>query len=161
MCCKQKFHQFRQTFLQSLLKNFNITNLSNCVDIPLNYQNDAEVEVKEVYFEKNAQGYADVLHGKFIVHAHRDHKEPEVIITFYKCAKGSEGICTENPSEFIENVSCARLHSDKTGPWYMYAPAIDKRNPCVEVMGEYDLLGAKIEGQYIEKYMTVEEGHYR
>lgn len=43
----------------------------------------------------------------------------------------------------------------------MYAPAMDKRNPCAESKGEFDLIGAKIEPQYLEKYMTIEEGHYR
>lgn len=43
----------------------------------------------------------------------------------------------------------------------MFAPAIDKRNPCAEIQGEYNIIGAKLEGRFLEKYMTVEEGHYR
>lgn len=43
----------------------------------------------------------------------------------------------------------------------MFAPAIDKRNLCAEIMGEYLINGAKLEGRFLEKYMKVEDGHYR
>lgn len=43
----------------------------------------------------------------------------------------------------------------------MFAPAVDKRNPCGERMGEFDITGARMEGRFLEKYMKVEEGHYR
>ena len=135
--------------------------MSNCVDIPLDYHNDAEVEVNGITYEKNEKGFVDVIHGRFLVHVNRDHKPSEQILTIYKCAKGSSGFCTENPSEFIENLDCKRFHTDKTGPWYMYAPAMDKRNPCAETKGEYELVGAKIKSEYLVKYMKIEEGHYR
>lgn len=135
--------------------------MSNCLDIPLNYKNDAEVEVKDIVYEPNANGFTDTLHGKFVVHAHRDHKETEMIVTFFKCPPGAVGVCNEQLSEKIEALGCQRFRTDKTGPWYMFAPAIDKRNICAEVMGEFDITGATIEGQYVEKYMKVEEGHYR
>lgn len=43
----------------------------------------------------------------------------------------------------------------------MFSPAIDKRNPCAERLGEYEITGARMEGRFLEKYMKVEAGHYR
>lgn len=86
----------------------------------MNYQNDAEVEVKDIIYEKNAQGFYDTLSGKFLVHILRDHKETELVLTFYKCPKGFVGICTENPKEVIEAVDCKRFLTDATGPWHMF-----------------------------------------
>lgn len=127
----------------------------------MDYLNDAEVEVKDVIYERNANGFADVMHGKFTVHFDRDHKETELIMTIFKCAKGSVGMCKDNPTEYIEDLSCERFQTDKTGPWYIFSPAMDKRNLCAELAGEFELNGAKFEAQYLEKYMTIEEGHYR
>lgn len=135
--------------------------MSNCVDVPLNYENDAEVEVTEVNYQANAQGFQDVLNGKFVVHIRREHKETELVMTISKCAKGSTGICTENPTEFTESVDCKRFRTDTTGPWHMFAPAIDKRNICAEIKGEYNITGAQIKAEQLEKYMTIEEGHFR
>lgn len=119
------------------------------------------MEVRGVTYETNALGFADVVHGKFVVHIHREHKDSELILAFFKCAPGSQGLCDQKMGETIENLDCKRFHSDKTGPWYMYAPAMDKKNPCAEIQGEFDLIGAQIKGEYLEKYMKVEEGHYR
>jgi hypothetical protein len=94
--------------------------MSNCVDIPLNYENEAEIEVKDITYEKNALGFYDTLSGKFVVHIRRDHQETELVFTFYKCAKGATGVCTENPKEFIEAVDCKRFLNDATGPWHMF-----------------------------------------
>lgn len=127
----------------------------------MNYNNDAEVEVKDIIYETNSLGFNDVIHGKFVVHILRDHKETELIMTFFKCPKGATGVCDQNPKEYIEKVNCPRFHKDDTGPWHMFAPAIDKRNLCAEIKGEYDINGAKIESRFFEKYMTIEEGHYR
>lgn len=131
------------------------------MDVSLNYQNDAEVEVTDVVYERNAQGFADTLHGKFLVHTRRDHKDTELVITFSKCPPGATGICTDNAKEFIEAVDCKRFHDDDTGPWHMFAPAIDKRNLCAELKGEFDITGAKMESRFFEKYMKIEEGHFR
>lgn len=90
--------------------------MSNCVDIPMNYKNDAEIEAFGITYMKNEQGFADTIDGKFIVHINREHKETEAVITFYKCPKGATGICTENPKEFIEALSCQRFLKDDTGP---------------------------------------------
>lgn len=135
--------------------------MSNCFDIPLNYENDAEIEVSDIIYEKNALGFADVLHGKFLVHIHRSHELTELILTTFKCPKGASGTCNENPKDFIESLSCERFQTDQTGPWYMFAPAVDKKNPCGELSGTFEIIGAKMEAQYLQKYMTVEEGHYR
>lgn len=135
--------------------------MSNCVDLSMDYQNDAEVEVMDIIYQKNQLGFVDVLHGKFVVHIRRDHKDTELVITFFKCAVGATGTCSENPKTVIEKLDCQRFHNDQTGPWYMFAPAIDKRNMCVESKGQFDINGAKIEGRFFEKYMTVEVGHYR
>ena len=135
--------------------------MSNCVDLPMNYPNDAEIEVKDIVYQKNAQGFYDSIDGKFVVHIHRDHEETEVIITFYKCLKGTTEICLENSVDFVEALDCKRFLKDDSGPWHMFAPAIDKRNVCAEIMGEYNIKGAKMEARFIEKYMKIEEGHYR
>lgn len=135
--------------------------MSNCVDVSLDYENDAEIEVRNIIYERNEQGLVDVLHGKFVVHIHREHEETEVILTIFRCPKGATGICTENGVDYLEALDCHRFQNDKTGPWYMFAPAVDKTNPCGERMGQYEITGAKIDGQYLEKYMPVEEGHYR
>lgn len=135
--------------------------MSNCADVPLNYQNDAEVEVKDIIYERNDKNFVEVLHGKFVVHIRRDHQDTEIVLTFYKCAPGTAGDCKENPREFIESIDCKRFQTDQTGPWAMFAPAIDKRNVCVEFKGEFEINGAKIAAPYLEKYMTIEEGRYR
>lgn len=44
---------------------------------------------------------------------------------------------------------------------FISAPALDKRNVCAEIKGEYDIKAAKMEGRFLKKYMTVEDGHYR
>jgi hypothetical protein len=49
----------------------------------------------------------------------------------------------------------------KTFFYLSSAPAIDKRNVCAEIKGEYNIKGAVLEGRFLEKYMTVEDGHYR
>lgn len=43
----------------------------------------------------------------------------------------------------------------------MFAPALDKRNPCAETQGEFDITYAKLEDEHLVKYMAIEEGHYR
>lgn len=86
----------------------------------MNYQNDAEVEVKDIIYEKNADGFYDTLSGKFVVHIYRDHQETEAIITFFKCAKGVTEICTENSKKFVESLDCNRFLTDDSGPWHMF-----------------------------------------
>jgi hypothetical protein len=135
--------------------------MSNCIDVPMNYQNDAEVEIKDIEYERNSLGFVDTIHGKFVVHIHREHKETELVMNIFRCEKGATGICGENLKEYIEAVDCKRFLNDATGPWHMFAPAIDKRNMCAEITGEYNIKGAKIEGRFFEKYMAIEEGHYR
>lgn len=127
----------------------------------MNYQNDAEVEVKAITYERKPEGFADTLHGRFVVHIPRDHKQTELVMTFYKCPKDAVDVCKENAKEFVEDLDCVRFHNDATGPWHMFAPAMDIRNVCAESQGEYELNGARMEGRFLEKYMTVEEGHYR
>lgn len=128
----------------------------------MDYKNAAEVEVKDVTYEANAEGFFDALHGKFVVHILRDHKDTEIINFFFKCPKGDKKeICDIEFNSKIEDMSCEKFHTDKTGPWAMFAPAIDKRNPCAERQGEFDITYAKIESRYIEKYMSIEEGRYR
>lgn len=93
--------------------------MSNCQDIPMNYQNDAEIEVKDMIYEKNSDGFADTVSGKFLVHVHRDHRETEFVFTIFKCAKGTTGICAENPMKFTEALTCKRFRTDATGPWHV------------------------------------------
>lgn len=135
--------------------------MSNCIDTPLDYLNDAEVEVMDISYVTNELGFNDVLNGKFVVHVRRDHKDTELVLSFFKCPKGATGPCAENQKDFVEQVDCKRFHSDDTGPWHMFSPAIDKRNPCAESMGKFDIIAAKIEARFFEKYMAIEEGHYR
>lgn len=94
--------------------------MSNCLDIPMNYENEAEVEVKDITYEKNAQGFYDTLNGKFVVHILRDHQETELVLSFYKCPKDATGICTESLKEVVEAVDCKRFLTDATGPWHMF-----------------------------------------
>jgi len=135
--------------------------MSNCVDVPMDYGNEAEILVKDIIYEKNAAGFVDQVHGKFIVHTRRDHKNTETIMTIYKCASDSVGICKENAKDFLENLDCIRFMTDDKAPWFMFAPAMPKENQCAESDGTYDLVGAKISAQYYEKYMTIEAGRYR
>lgn len=102
-----------------------------------------------------------MIHGKFLVHLRRDHKDTEVVIAFFKCPKGAEGLCETKVKEVTEDLDCVRFHKDKTGPWAMFAPAIDKRNPCAEGEGEFAITYAKLEAEHLEKYIAIEEGHYR
>jgi hypothetical protein len=131
------------------------------VEIPLDYPKDAEVEVRDVIYEKNAAGFVDTLHGKYIVHLLANHIESELIMTFYKCDKLTNGLCVENPRDFTENLTCMRFLTDKTGPWYIFAPSVDQMNICMQFEGTYEFKGAKIQGEFLQKYMEIEEGHYR
>lgn len=63
--------------------------------------------------------------------------------------------------EVTEIMDCKRFVSDQTGPWYIFAPAMDPANVCAHIMGEYDFKGAHLNGKFIEKYMAIEKGHYR
>lgn len=83
----------------------------------MDYLNDAEVEVKGITMETNANGFNDVLHGKFLVHVHRDHKDTELVLIISKCPPGATGICTENSESFTTDMDCVKFHSDKSGPW--------------------------------------------
>lgn len=154
-------------FIQCLLwmtiscANFNITNLSNCVDIPMDYQNDAEVEVIDIVYQPNDKNFYDTLSGGFLVHVTREHKETELALWFYKCAKGSTGICQENKMEYVEAVDCKRFLEDDSGPWHMFAPALDKSNVCAQYQGRYSITNATLYAKHLEKYMKIEEGHYR
>lgn len=141
--------------------NFNITNMSNCVDIPMDYKNDAEVEIMNIVYQRNAKNFIDTISGEFLVHVSRDHKATELVLWFYKCPKGSTGFCDQNKAEFIEPMTCKRFLEDDSGPWHMFAPAIDKRNVCAEYQGQYSITNATIFTHHVEKYMKVEEGHYR
>jgi hypothetical protein len=127
----------------------------------MNYPTEAEIEVKDIIYQSNSQGFFDTVSGKFVVHVLRDHKETELVITFFKCPKGSTGYCTEDGKDFVEAVDCKRFLKDATGPWHIFAPAVDKRNVCAETKGEFNIKGAKLEARFIEKYMVIEEGHYR
>ena len=127
----------------------------------MNYQNDAEVEIKDIIYDSNSSGFADVVHGKYVVHVHRDHTDTELVMTIFKCPKGATGMCSEKLLEVTEPLDCQRFLTDATGPWHMFAPATDKRNVCAETKGEFEFASAKIEARFFEKYMTVEEGHYR
>lgn len=110
---------------------------------------------------KNDKNFVDVLHGKYVVHIRSDHVDSEFIMMFYKCPSGSTEICKDNEKIFTENLTCNRFLTDPTGPWFMFAPAMDPSNVCAKVTGEYDFNGAHLNSTFIEKYMTVEEGHYR
>lgn len=127
----------------------------------MNYPNDAEVEVLDVVYERNDKGFTDILHGKYHVHVKADHKDTELIMTIFKCPKGTTGTCKENPKEFIEKIDCERFLNDQSGPWYMFAPAMDTKNICAETDGTFEFFRAHLSGKYLEKYMTVEEGSYR
>lgn len=135
--------------------------MSNCQDIPLNYKNEAEIEVQDVSYIKNENGFVDVIHGKYIVHLQSDHSDGEFIMVFYKCASGSTGLCKDNEKIFTETLSCNRFLTDPTGPWFMFAPAMDPANVCARTAGEFDFNGAHLNATFVEKYMEVEEGHYR
>ncbi|XP_070509032.1 uncharacterized protein [Chironomus tepperi] len=142
--------------------NFNITNLSNCDDIPLDYTQDAEIEVADVTYEANEMGFYDTLHGKYIVHIHQlDHIDIELVITFFKCPKGAVGPCKNVLKEYVESITCKRFLEDKSGPWYVFAPAMDTKNLCAKLVGTYQFTKAHLNGTYIENYMDIEEGHYR
>lgn len=141
--------------------DFNITLMSNCRDVPLDYKNDAEIEIMNIVYQKNSRGFRDTISGEFLVHVYREHKETELVMWFYKCPKDATGICDKNKVEFIENLTCKRFLTDDTGPWHMFAPAIDKRNICAELMGTYSITNAKVESRFLDKYMTIEDGHYR
>lgn len=152
-----------QSFLWSIIycANFNITNMSNCLDVPLDYQNDAEVETMNIVYQRNAKNFVDTVSGEFMVHVQREHKDTELVLWFFKCPKGSTGVCSENKKEFTENLNCKRFLEDDSGPWHMFAPAMDKRNVCAEAQGRYSITNATIFARHVEKYMKVEEGHYR
>lgn len=148
-------------FQEVVCVEFNITMMSNCRDVPLDYQNDAEVEIMNIIYQKNGNGFFDTISGEFLVHIHREHKETELAMWFFKCPKGTTEICDEMKQEFIDPLSCKRFLNDDTGPWHMFAPAMDKRNVCAELTGTYSITNATMKAKYLEKYMTIVEGHYR
>lgn len=85
--------------------------------MPLNYQNDAEIEVKDITYERNQLGFIDVVHGKYVVHFLRDHQMTELIINTFQCTPESTGICGDNSKDYLIALSCERFLSDKSGPW--------------------------------------------
>lgn len=127
----------------------------------MDYPNQADIQVKDVIYEKNDKGLVDIVHGKYQVHVHSADIASELIMTFYKCPSGSKDLCKDNPREISEKMDCKRFLSDKSGPWYMFAPAMDPANVCARIMGEYEFKGAHLNEKFVENYMTVEEGHFR
>lgn len=90
-----------------------------------------------------------------------DAKGTELIITTYRCEKSAPGVCTDNAKEFIEPMDCKRYHEDKSGPWYMFAPAMHEDNKCAERIGDFPFNGAVMKGEYLEQYMALGSGRYR
>jgi hypothetical protein len=127
----------------------------------MDYKKDAEIEVQNVAYIKNENGFADVLHGKYVVHVHSDNEDSEFVMMFYKCPSGSTGLCKDNEKIYTENLDCKRFLTDPSGPWFMFAPAMDPANVCAKKAGDFDFNGAHLNATFVEKYMTVEEGHYR
>lgn len=82
-------------------------------------------------------------------------------MTLYKCPPDTPGLCKENEKSFTEALTCNRFLTDSSGPWFMFAPAMDPKNVCAKAVGEYDFNGAHLNSTFVEKYMTVEEGRYR
>lgn len=127
----------------------------------MDYKNDAEVEILNIVYQENAKKFVDTISGEFLVHITANHAETELVMAFYKCAKGSTGVCNENESQFVEQVNCQRFLEDDTGPWHMFAPAMDERNVCAEIQGQYRITNATLYQKHLEKYMKIEQGHYR
>ncbi|KAG5666346.1 hypothetical protein PVAND_014381 [Polypedilum vanderplanki] len=141
--------------------NFHILNLSNCLDEKIDYQKDSDIEVKDVTYEKNEKSFVDILHGKYIVHVHNDHSDSEIVFTFFSCPLGSTAPCKDNPKQYIEKIDCERFLTDSTGPWYVFAPAMDQRNVCATATGSFDFTRAHLNSTFVEKYIDIKEGHYQ
>ncbi|CRK93276.1 CLUMA_CG006819, isoform A [Clunio marinus] len=48
-----------------------------------------------------------------------------------------------------------------SGPWHMFAPAMDTRNKCGEAKGIFEIKGAKLEPKFFFNYLDIKEGRYR
>lgn len=63
--------------MSSPLQRINITQFDNCVDVPLHYE-EAHVQAIEMEYERDADGYCDTLHGKYIVREQHESEGTEV-----------------------------------------------------------------------------------
>jgi hypothetical protein len=143
--------------------------------------NEAQVHVVSVDYQMEPDNTCYILHGTYEIKVSMASGENELFISTYNCPKGAPSPCTDNEVVYKEAIDCERFHNDKTGPWYMFAPAIDQSDKCVEkkvrfssnechsdikipcnnTQGIFDFNGAILKGEYLENYMALGEGRYR
>ncbi|XP_055917955.1 uncharacterized protein LOC129950143 [Eupeodes corollae] len=128
----------------------NITKFDNCFEeLPIG--DEWPIEIREVHYDFNENGYIDHIHGTYLVRS-IDTRDKELTITVYKCPFDEPPPCEHKIEHIITELHCEKFRNDNSGIWHMVSQAMSG-STCGHETGIFDFDLPRIRNGYFAKYL--------